>query len=133
MVALGGARDHCVDAPHQVLGAAAAHGDRRDHRRAKLFRQLDEIDVDAAPAGDVDHVEHEHQRAADLLELDHQAQGDAQIGGVGDAKQQIGRRLAGEPAEHDVARDLFVGAAPAQRIGSGQIDQIDAMARRASG
>ena len=91
MLALGGARSHRVDAPQQVLGAAAAHRGRSDHRRAKLFRQLVEIDLDAAPARDVDHVEHQHQRAADLLELDHQAQRDAQIGGVGDAKQQVGR------------------------------------------
>ena len=70
-----------------------------------------EIDLDAAPARDVDHVEHQQQRAADLLELEHQAQRDAQIGGVGDAEQQVGRRFAGEPPEHDVAGDLLVGAA----------------------
>ena len=94
------------------------------------FDSLTEIDVDAAPAGDVDHIEHEHQRTADPLELDHQAQRDAQIGGIGDAQQQVGRGFARQPAEHDVAGDLFVGAAPAQRIGAGQIDQVDAMAAR---
>ena len=34
-----------------------------------------------------------------------------------------GDGLVGETAEHDVARDLLVGAAGAQRIGAGQIDQ----------
>ena len=60
----------------------------------------------------------------------HEAERDAQVGGVGDAEQQVGRLLRWRPPEHDVAGDLLVGAAPAQRIGAGQIDQIDAMAGR---
>ena len=46
-----------------------------------------------------------------------------QIGGIGDAEHEIGQRLAGGAAEHDVAGDLLVGAAAAQRIGAGQVDQ----------
>jgi hypothetical protein len=82
------------------------------------------------PGGDVDHVEDEQQRPPDLLELDREAQRQAQVGGVGDAQEEVGRRLGGEAAEHDVARHLLVEAARAQRIGSGQIDQLDAAAGR---
>ena len=42
-----------------------------------------------------------------------------------------GSGLAGRAAEHDVARDLFVRAAAAQRIGAGQVDQRDLPAHAA--
>ena len=41
-----------------------------------------------------------------------------------------GSGLAGGAAEHHVAGDLLVGAAAAQRIGAGQVDQRDLAARR---
>ena len=69
-------------------------------------------------------------RPADLLQLQHQPQGEPQVGGVGDAQQNVGPRLAGQAAEHDVARHLFVRAAGAQRIGAGQVDQREAVAGR---
>ena len=84
-------RRHLVHAPQQFLGAAAPHRGRGDHRHAKLGRQLIEIDVDAAPARDVDHVEHEQHRPADPLQLDDEAERDAQVGGIRDAQQQIRR------------------------------------------
>ncbi len=65
---LGGGQ--LVEPAHQLVGAAAAHGDRGDHRHAQLGRQPVEIDLDAAPARDVDHVEHQQQRPADLLQLE---------------------------------------------------------------
>ena len=89
-----------------------------------------EVDLDAAPFGDVEHVEHQQQRPADALEFQHQAQRQPQIGGIGDADQQVGRRLALQPPQHDVAGDFLVGAAGAQRIGAGQVDDRDAAARR---
>ena len=42
--------------------------------------------------GDVDHVERQHHRPADLLQLQRQAQHQAQVGGVGHADDQVGRR-----------------------------------------
>ena len=122
------ARRHLVDAAKQFLGAAAPHRGRGDHRHAELGRKLCQIDVDAAAARDVDHVEDEQHRPADALQFDHQTERHAKIGGVGDAEQKIGRALAGDAAEHDVAGDLLVGAAAAQRIGARQVDQIDAVA-----
>ena len=119
-----------VETAQQIVGAAAAHRGRGGHRHAELARQPLEIDLDAAPARDVDHVEHQQQRPADPLQLDHQPQRQPQIGGVGDAEQQVGLLLAREAAEHDVAGDFLVGAARAQRIGAGQIDQADAVAAR---
>ena len=57
------------------------------------------------------------------LELEHEADRQPQIGGIGDAEHEVGQRLAGGAAEHDVAGDFLVRAAAAQRIGAGQIDQ----------
>ena len=90
-----------------------------------------DIDVDAAALRDVEHVEHQRQRAAGALELEQQADGEPQIGGVGDAQHEIGRGFAREAAEHDVAGDVFVRAAAAQRIGAGQIDHADLPSVRA--
>src|SRR6185437_7781796 len=51
-----------------------------------------------------------------------------QVGGVGDAQKKVGRGFRGEAAEHEVARDFLVGRARAQRIGAGQVDQVDTVA-----
>ncbi len=87
--------------------------------------QLVEIDGDTAPLRDVDHVEHQHHRPAGALQLKHEAEGEAQIGGVGDAQHEIRNGFIPVAAEHDVAGDLFVRAAapqgnrcPAGRAGS---------------
>ena len=123
-------RGQCVEAEQQFIDAAAAHRRRGDDRHAELGRHAVEIDIDAAPRCDVDHVEDEQQRPPDAFELDHQPQGQAEIGGVGDTEQQIRRRLRGETPEHDVARHFFIGTARAQRIGARQIDKTDAAAGR---
>jgi len=74
-----------VEAAHQVVGAAAPHRRRGDRRHAELGREPVEVDVDAAPPRDVDHVEHEQQGAADALQFEHQPQRQPEVGGVGDA------------------------------------------------
>ena len=116
-------RQQVVGQPQQIGGAAPAHGDRGHHGHAERLGKTRHIDGDAAPCRDVEHVEHQHQRPAGALQLKQQADGEAQIGGVGDAQHQIGQRLAGGASEHDVARNLLVRAAAAQRIGAGQVDQ----------
>jgi len=74
------------------------HRDRSDNRHAELGRQSVEIDLDAAPARNVDHVEHEQHRPPDPLQLNHQPQRHPQIGRIRHTEQQIGRRLARQPA-----------------------------------
>ena len=51
---------------------------------------------------------------------------EAQVGGVGDADDAVRARLLARSAEHDVAGDLLVRAAAAQRIGARQVDDGDA-------
>ncbi len=89
------------------------------------------VDGHATAGGDVEHVEHQHQRTAGALELEQQADRQAQIGGIGDAQHQVGHGLAGAAAEHHVAGDLFIRAAAAQRVGAGQIDDRHLAAGRA--
>ena len=89
-----------------------------------------EITLHTAAGGDVEHVQHQQQRPASLLQLQQQPEGQAQIGGIGDAQHQIGRRFIGEAAKHHIAGDVFVRAAAAQRIGAGQVDQRDVPAGR---
>ncbi len=45
-----------------------------------------------------------------LLQLEHEPQREAQVGGVGDADDQVGDDVALRAAQHDVARDLLVRA-----------------------
>ena len=101
-------------AGQQRIGAAAPHRHRFHDRHAELARQALDVDLDAALAGDVHHVERQHHRPADALQLERQPQRQPQVGGVGDADDQVGRDLALEAAQHDIARDLLVGRARAQ-------------------
>jgi MoxR-like ATPase len=117
-----------VHLTQQIFRAASANRNGRDHRDTQLRRELLEINLDPPPRRDVEHIEDEHHRLADPLELDHQAQGQPQVGSISHAQQQVGLRLSGQSAKHKIAGDLFVRAAAAQRIGSGQVDQIDAAA-----
>ena len=89
-----------VDLGQQRVGAAAAHRDRLHDRHAELARQALDVDLDAALARDVHHVERQHHRPADALQLEREAQRQPQVGGVGDADDQVGRRprSAGGPA-----------------------------------
>src|SRR6185437_1664049 len=119
-----------VHAAHELAGAVALDRDRRHDRHAELAREAREIDLDAAPLREIEHVEHQHHRAPGALELEHEAERKPQVGGVGDAEQEVGHALAAEAAEHEVAGDLLVRAAAAQRVGAGQVDQVDAAAGR---
>ena len=119
-----------VHAGEQLRGAVTLDRDRGDDRHAELGGEPRDVDLDAAPLREIEHVEHQHHRAPGALELEHEAQREPQVGGVGDAQQEIGHALAGEPPKHHVAGDLLVGAAAAQRIGAGQVDQVDAAAGR---
>jgi hypothetical protein len=119
-----------VDAGQQRIDAAAAHRHRFHDRHAKLVRQALDVDRDATLAGDVHHVERQHHRPADALQLEREPQRQPKIGGVADADDQVGRDLALQPAQHDVACDLLIRGPRAQGIGAGQIDHVDRAARR---
>jgi hypothetical protein len=67
------------------------------------------VDLDAALLGDVDHVQRQHHRQAEALDFQHQAQVQAQVGGVDHADHGVRRLLAGAQAGDHVARDRFVG------------------------
>ena len=75
----------------QRVDAGPAHRGRGDHRQAELGRHPVEVDLDAARRGDVDHVEHQQHRQADALQFQSQPQAEAQVGGVGDHQQEVGR------------------------------------------
>ena len=114
----------------QVGRAALAHRDRGDHGHAEFLGEPLDVDSDAAAGRDVEHVEHEDHRPAGALELQQQADGQAQIGRIRHAQHEVGHDLAGGLAEHEVAGDLLVRAAAAQRIGAGQVDHGDLAAQR---
>ena len=79
-----------------ALGAAAPHGDRLDDRQpSSRASRATSISMPRV-RGDVDHVQRHHHRPAELLQLEHQAQVQAQVGRIDDADDHVGRRLAGE-------------------------------------
>ena len=103
-----------VDLGQQRVGAAAAHRDRAHHRQAEFATELLGVDLDAALARDVHHVERQHDRTPDLLQFEHEPQRQAQVGRVADAHDQVGDHVVLRAAEDDVARHLLVGRAGAQ-------------------
>ena len=46
-----------VDACEQIARAATPHGDGRDDRDAEFSRESVEVNLEAAVAGDIEHVE----------------------------------------------------------------------------
>src|SRR5262249_37945088 len=117
-----------VDLLEQLVEAALAHGDCGHDWHAEIAREAVEIDVDAAALGDVEHVEREDAGAADLAQLKHEAQHEAQIAGVSDADNDVGRGFAGEFAEYGVAGDDFVEAARAQTVSAREVEHADTQA-----
>ncbi|KAF5289490.1 hypothetical protein FQR65_LT20824 [Abscondita terminalis] len=116
-----GARLGPVQPLQQFARAVLAHAHGGQHRHAQGVRQGLAVDGDALAPGHVAHVEHQQHGQAQAPRLQHQAQVQAQVGGIGDADQQFGRRLARMPARDDVARDALVLAVRMQAVGARQV------------
>ena len=112
---------------------SAAHRDRLDHRAAELGRELGDVDRQAFGARHVGHVEGDHQRPAEPLQLEHQAQVHAQVGRVDDGDDRVGRRFAVAPALDHLERDLLVGRGRRQAVGAGQVDRPRRCGRSSAG
>ena len=100
------------------------------HRHAELLRQPVDVDRDALPLGDVDHVQRDDDRHAQLQDLRRQVEIALQVGRIDDGDDDVGPRLAGVVAEDDVDGDHLVGAARGQAVGAGQVDELEATGRR---
>ncbi len=118
-------RQELVDLVEQLGQAALAHRHGGHHRHAELLRQPLQIDGQAAPLGDIDHVQGQHDRTAHLLQLQHQAQHEPEVGGVGDADQHVRRDLSCKTAQHHVTGDLLVRAPGPEAVGARQVDDQD--------
>src|SRR5262249_37592304 len=99
-------------------------------RKPKFCGEPVEIDLKPTMAGDVEHVECEDHRPADLLQLKHEPQSEPQIRRIGDADEEAWDILTVKPTENDVAGDGLVQAAGAQRVGPRKIDEPHGDARR---
>ena len=84
---LGEAGDDFVD-------SAAADSDGLDHRDAELRLELGAVELEAVAAGEVDHVEGDDRRQAEVDQLQREAQVVVEIGGVEHDQQGVGQPLA---------------------------------------
>ena len=126
----GGRRRHlAVHALDQPARTAALHRHRLHHRQAEPPLQFGHVDDDAALACGIHHVQRQHHRPAEALDLEHEAQMQAQVGRVGHADDQVRHRLAGKVPGADVAGDLFVGTVRLEAVGAGQIENLQHPAR----
>lgn len=121
-----------IDMGDKVSRAIAFDGHCLHHRHAQGGFQLGAVDADAAPLGRIHHVQRQHHRQAQALQLQNEAQVQAQVGGVDHADQHVRARLATERAKADIACDGFVGAGGDQAVGAGQIKDLHMPARRRS-
>ena len=71
----------------------------------------------------VRHVQRDHHRAAEALQFQHQAQVQAQVRGIHDADDQIGRLFGGVAPQHDVPGDGLIQGGRLQAVGAGQVEQ----------
>ena len=108
-----------IDVGNQLIRAAVAHADGFDDGNAELIFQLRGVDLDAALARDVAHVERQHHRNAEAFRLDRETQIELKIGRVGHANNEVRPRFALRRTENDVASDGFVGADGVEAVGAG--------------
>ena len=121
-----------VDALDQRLRTVLAHRHRLHHRHAEFALQYFAVDGDAALLRSVDHVQRHHHRPAHLPHFQHEAQVQAQVGGVDHAHQHVRRRLARVEATAQVAGDRFVQAGRVEAVGTRQVQhRVAAPGRRA--
>ena len=83
------------------------------------------VELEPVALGEVDHVERDDRRQAELDQLQREAQMIVEVGRVDDDQQRVGLPLALLLAEQDVAGDRFVGAGRIEAVGAGQVDQLD--------
>ena len=114
------------------LGRCRASGPRRSRPPARRVPASSFAGVELEPValGEVDHVERDHGRQAEVDQLQREAQVIVEVGGVDHDQQRLRQPLALLLAEQHVAGDRFVGAGRIEAVGAGQVDQFD---RRAVG
>ena len=104
------------------IGAAAFHGDGRQHGHAELGGEARHVYVHAAPGGDVHAIERQHHGQAEALHFEREAQADGQVHRVDHAHHEFGSRRIRDAAQQHVARDGFIERRRAQAVGARQIE-----------
>ena len=115
---------HRVELRDQRAGAARLDGDRFDHRYAELLAQFFHVDDEAALLRDVHHVEDQHGGTLQPRHFQHQAEVEAQIGGVGHQHDDVRHARIAATAEEHVAGNRFVRRHRVEAVRAGQIDDL---------
>ena len=118
-------REHVVERRMELGHSATAHRDRLDHRDAELLLELGRIQLKSVALGEIDHVQRDDRRQAELDQLKREAQMIVEVRGVEHDDQGVGLALAFLPAEQDIACDGFVGAGRIEAVGAGKIHHFD--------
>ncbi|MNT01760.1 hypothetical protein D3C72_1362410 [compost metagenome] len=124
----GRQRQHGVDGVQQGFFAIVLHRHGFHHGHAQFLRQLGRVDEHAALARHVRHVQRQQHGQAQALDFQHQAQIQAQIGGIDDADDGVRARVAAAQAAHHVARDGFIGRGGRQAVGARQVEHAHGLA-----
>ena len=103
----------------QLACPAALDGDGPDHRHAQFARQRCHIDLDAAFACQVSHVQRQDHRQAKALDFQNKPQVELEVGRIADTDQHVRALLSGERAEDHVARNLLIDADGVETVGAG--------------
>ena len=108
--------------------AMAAHGHGLYHRQAEFLGEARGVDHQPLAPGLIGHIECHEQRLAQALEFQHQAQIQAQVGGIDYRHDGVWRGLTGAAAFNHFQRDFFIGRGRLQAISTGQVDHAQALA-----
>jgi len=81
--------DHCSERVADRIEPALAHRHRLDDRDAEFFRELDRIEFEPVAPGQVDHVESDNGRQAEVDELKGKAQMIVEVGRVDHDQQRV--------------------------------------------
>ena len=112
-----------ADRAPELIESDAFRGDGRHHRGAEPHAQPRRVEVGAAGARLVNHVERHDDRDTGLGDLQHEVEPPLERAGVNHDDDRV-RRIAA-PAEHLVDRDLLVRRVRAEAVGARQIDDLD--------
>ena len=104
------------------------HGNGLDHGNPKLTLEHCRVELEPVALGEVDHVERDNGRQAELDQLQREAQVIVEVGGIEDDHQRIGLALPFLPAEQHVAGHRLVGAGGIEAVRARKIDHLDGAA-----
>src|SRR6185312_9742008 len=117
--------EHVIDRGLQLRDSPPPHGDRLDDWNTESTLERLWIELEAVTLGEVDHVERDDRRQAELDQLQCKTEMIVEVRRIEDDHQRVGRALSLLLPEQNVAGDGLIRARGFEAVCARQVDQLD--------